>query len=38
MKRLVDFEDRGIASTEVPVHLRHIVDALVYESNRTDEE
>ncbi|ODN81751.1 hypothetical protein L202_02137 [Cryptococcus amylolentus CBS 6039] len=29
---------RGITSTQVPNHLRHIVDALVYESNRTDEE
>ncbi|KAK8858547.1 hypothetical protein IAR55_002776 [Kwoniella newhampshirensis] len=29
---------RGIASTQVPAQLRHIVDALVYESNRTDED
>ncbi|WVQ80678.1 hypothetical protein IAT38_002783 [Cryptococcus sp. DSM 104549] len=29
---------RGISSTDVPRHLRHIVDALVYESNRTDED
>ncbi|WWC62610.1 uncharacterized protein I303_105207 [Kwoniella dejecticola CBS 10117] len=29
---------RGIASTSVPSQLRHIVDALVYESNRTDED
>ncbi|WRT67743.1 uncharacterized protein IL334_004715 [Kwoniella shivajii] len=29
---------RGIASTQVPTQLRQIVDALVYESNRTDED
>ncbi|WVQ73157.1 hypothetical protein IAR50_002721 [Cryptococcus sp. DSM 104548] len=29
---------RGITSTQVPNHLRHMVDALVYESNRTDED
>ncbi|OCF72895.1 hypothetical protein I204_06124 [Kwoniella mangroviensis CBS 8886] len=29
---------RGISSTQVPNQLRHIVDALVYESNRTDED
>ncbi|WWD18437.1 hypothetical protein CI109_102889 [Kwoniella shandongensis] len=29
---------RGITSTQVPSQLRHIVDALVYESNRTDED
>ncbi|OCF33450.1 hypothetical protein I317_04133 [Kwoniella heveanensis CBS 569] len=29
---------RGISSTQVPAQLRRIVDALVYESNRTDED
>ncbi|WVW84716.1 hypothetical protein I302_106751 [Kwoniella bestiolae CBS 10118] len=29
---------RGISSTQVPNQLRHMVDALVYESNRTDED
>ncbi|WWC70800.1 uncharacterized protein I206_104752 [Kwoniella pini CBS 10737] len=29
---------RGISSTQVPNQLRHIVDALAYESNRTDED
>ncbi|KAL1412923.1 hypothetical protein Q8F55_000672 [Vanrija albida] len=29
---------RGILATDVPRHLKHLVDALVYESNRTDED
>lgn len=29
---------RGITATDVPANLKHIVDALVYESNRTDED
>nr|ODN91005.1 hypothetical protein L204_05846 [Cryptococcus depauperatus CBS 7855] len=29
---------RGISSTDVPVQLRHIVDALIYENTRTDED
>ncbi|WVF69213.1 hypothetical protein IAT40_003989 [Kwoniella sp. CBS 6097] len=29
---------RGISSTQVPAQLRRIVDALIYESNRTDED
>jgi hypothetical protein len=29
---------RGISATDVPHHLRSLVDALVYESNRSDEE
>ncbi|KAL0946912.1 hypothetical protein HGRIS_013073 [Hohenbuehelia grisea] len=28
---------RGIKFTDVPVHLQSMVDALVWESNRTDE-
>lgn len=28
----------GITATDVPRQLKHIVDALVYEGNRTDEE
>ena len=30
--------NRGIKSTSVPEELQHLVDALVYECNRLDEE